>query len=1221
MTRTCRIPAARGPEGAGWLGRGREGRIARFGAIGSATRAIQILLLGTAIVACAPVPEETAPRTGLDLRAATPDTVRDDAPAPLLAPDPVSDRQAEAIALMDRLSLAYPTSDARGEAPQRPVAFDQMGDRDLSLWFGAQRDVVQRTPADELEDFLLAATDSEPTAYAARRPTAEQTSAVSRVLSLALGPVSELTWNDRTGTPQHLVAPLFLQRGTSGAEAARAFLAANDATIRALLGADERDELRFATTSTTHPYEVEDVIYYRYRDGLLVDNDSVHVFVSTRDGRYGAGLVEELYFVWSREATDVDALANAVSEERAREIAGRALHAELAGRESAEASLRVRCDQTRSERPCRAVWEIRWLARFAGEDGGERRDDEAWIDAQTGELVLTRESTRHYSGSVNVTSNFPYDTADTFRDFPYGRLAANSGATFLDGTGQYTNWTPGTDTTALAVMSSLTAPGTASELRVVNADNCAAAGAIFNNSVPLGGTYNLSVAPGGVGPLAPRHAMLMWGWYSWANEIGSYLTNYIEMPSLHRYAIGVGTGGTAGGHTYVCDGPNSITISAMATTDDSIAATAFIRDELAMHEHGHAIDFCTTPYGGAAGCVGWPVVPRTAWPDGMIEGHPEGWSHWAGAYESGVSGEGTHPYDRFAGPNVAGDVMLYDEEIDGTSTPANVSTSCRDPSNNYVCNNATEACWSWAMNRPRCMRRASSLAQCQMMFMTQPWVDWQTYGTDSAGNGGIGICVSNGYTNGLAYSILANSLSGGGGFLGLATYMTLGRDATAFTELTQTSDNLHALAALRGSRYEVTEAFHSLSTESFGWLDDTTNDIIAAELTRPARGSILLFNQGGPTGTSLAFQTASDADAFQIPVARSSTWSIQATTASSSVDLCIYVYGSDGTYLGAAAGCTDGSSTSTLRNASISVSTGNRDRLVAVVSNVLGLTGTYDVRVSNSGDDYPAGLASAYSAEPLAPGAARSGVINVAGDGDLFRYDRPAAAGTSPLSFTVAGLASPSLEVWYSTGTTVPSGPAGWTGTSSVSVASPAVGHYYVRVSATSGTGSYSLSMTTCGGTNVACSDHGTYASPLSLPTTGGGFVWERLETAGGANNQFDCDNGTTCDWYQMDLAANERISATIYDAYDASCGLELAIYAPPDELYFTGGGGEHYPALIDLGGSMETNGAQLEYVARHAGTHRIRVRTATSLNCPRYVLGVARGRTDTGYSAPPPIH
>jgi hypothetical protein len=108
-----------------------------------------------------------------------------------------------------------------------------------------------------------------------------------------------------------------------------------------------------------------------------------------------------------------------------------------------------------------------------------------------------------------------------------------------------------------------------------------------------------------------------------------------------------------------------------------------------------------------------------------------------------------------------------------------------------------------------------------------------------------------------------------------------------------------------------------------------------------------------------------------------------------------------------------------------------------------------------------------------------------------------------------------------------------------------------------------------------------------------------------------------------VDLAANERFAVTSYEvAGGDSCRFEIAAFSPPDTdgLEYFLYAGERYPFVWDSRGSPDTsNGGQLTFVARRAGTYRIAVRSWSGVGCGRYRLDMRRMRADTGTNAPPP--
>ncbi len=514
---------------------------------------------------------------------------------------------------------------------------------------------------------------------------------------------------------------------------------------------------------------------------------------------------------------------------------------------------------------------------------------------------------------------------------------------------------------------------------------------------------------------------------------------------------------------------------------------------------------------------------------------------------------------------------------------------------------------------------------------TPPW--WRLTSSVAAGR-----CIANDYTNGQIWLQLSATLLFTDGYYGLGPFFGADRFFNHTRKLTQTTDNYQTIFAKYERDYEVSDAFHTVSTESFPWLDDTTDARSHAEVIRMPRTSQLIFSNGGPTGTALSFETATDYDTdyFLLPTNQSGTYEVQTTTSSTNVDLCIQIYDwVTGTLVATAAGCTDGSGTPTTRNATVLFWTGSAEKFAVRVNNVLLLPGSYDLRVRNANDDYPDVLAAAFSAQPLGPNVTTSGVLNSPGDADLFRYDRPIGA-TGAITFTAAGPAPlPTVKLWLTTGTAMPSGSPFATGTGSVTVATPSVGHYYAQVvnAGAPTSSSYTVVATT---TSSSVNENGTFLSPRPLPTAAGGFVWNRIDTASGsieAPNWTSCRTGATCDWYDLTLAANERLTATLYNVLDSSCQLEVAVYGPAHEgwtvpagdmSYFAGGAWDGtswdwYPAVLDRGGSMESNGSQLTFVARVAGQHRIRVRGTGTLNCPRYEMGVVHGAIDT--ELPPAVH
>jgi|GEM_PF-3081325 hypothetical protein len=550
---------------------------------------------------------------------------------------------------------------------------------------------------------------------------------------------------------------------------------------------------------------------------------------------------------------------------------------------------------------------------------------------------------------------------------------------------------------------------------------------------------------------------------------------------------------------------------------------------------------------------------------------------------------------------------------------------------------ADEACLNIAHGEPRCMRRAPGMtncsdpnavvAACRTLFPSEWAVDGQCYGTSGGPGGpsGIPICLANGYTNGNAlWGATLLNLSALGGHQSMADMFAIVRDYTHYSTFTQGSDSMRSIMALRSNPWITDRAFHAVSTENFGWYDDVADIGRHAEVHRIGRGSYVTTGFGGTTNLTLRFNSAFDADAFLIAVPPNETYEVGGVSGGTSTDVCLNLYTLSGSLV-ATAGCSDGSGTAALRDATATFSTGTETRYIASLTNVLGIVNAgYSLRVRTVSDDYPDAIASAAGAGVLRPGVGITHSLDSTSDSDLFRYDRPSTAGSSALTFSLSGASPwPSLEVYFSTGTTIPTTPIATSSTGSVTIASPSVGHYYARVLANGTTGSRTLTTTagaTCGTT---CSGSGTYTSPQSLPTTSGGEVFDRITVANPAADPATtwsgCADGTHCDWYSIDLADNERVSVTTWGMVN-TCQLEVAIFAPPEQGFFVGGGGVRYPAARDLTGSSFSTivGGQFTYTARRGGTFRIAFRSPGSTACGNYWFHVARSSTDTEIYAPP---
>jgi hypothetical protein len=303
---------------------------------------------------------------------------------------------------------------------------------------------------------------------------------------------------------------------------------------------------------------------------------------------------------------------------------------------------------------------------------------------------------------------------------------------------------------------------------------------------------------------------------------------------------------------------------------------------------------------------------------------------------------------------------------------------------------------------------------------------------------------------------------------------------------------------------------------------------------------------------------------------------------------------------------------------------------VAYVTNVLGIAnvGTYSITTDTRDDDYVDLITRAVASRPLRAGVAESGNIDSISDADLFHYDYPPTAGAGALTFTLATSISPipTLQVYYSADETISSTIIATSGTGSVSVATPSVGRYYVRVVNAGITYSGYTITATAGTCGTTCDGAGTFSSPRPLPTLEGGEIVDALHAHGAQWYSDVCMNGVACDWFRVELAANERFSVTSHTIWPGiSCGLEVAVFTPPDadgsDYWLPNAAlGDRYPAVVDHGGSPEgPNGGQLTFIARTAGTHRIAVRSNGIADCSRYYLDVRRMRADTGSQAPPP--
>ncbi len=493
---------------------------------------------------------------------------------------------------------------------------------------------------------------------------------------------------------------------------------------------------------------------------------------------------------------------------------------------------------------------------------------------------------------------------------------------------------------------------------------------------------------------------------------------------------------------------------------------------------------------------------------------------------------------------------------------------------------------------------------------------------------GINICVSNDYWNGRIWHSLAAVLSHTAGYYdGLAAWHGVNIAIPWGLSFAVGSDTYHTRMVDRvpDGAYEITDAFHSLDTESFAWLDDSTDNVERAEVVRPVNDSAGVYlSTGGPTGTPLKFQSGWDWDTFLAATQTYSTYRFRATTASTDVDLCLEAYDwVTGAWLADSPGCWDGFGTPEARNATLEVSTGSARAVAVRVRNVLWYAGgTYDLLMQNLVDDFPDQAVDAVTAGALRPTETVSAVMNAAPDDDVFRYDSPGGY-SGALTFTAAGLSSaPLLELYFSTGITPPGGSPIASGSGSVSVPSASEGHYWLYVRWNGVGGNYEVQTTHAGCSD--CTEAGTYASPRPMPTAVGGVVINALPHGAGESGYETwnaCETGQTCDWYEVALQQNERVTATTYGVASPSCALELSVLGPPEQMYFQflEPGGARSPIVADTDGSSEPDGQQLTLVSRRAGTYRVRVRATGTAGGSRYNLAMLRGTTDP--LGPPPWH
>jgi hypothetical protein len=1126
-----------------------------------------------------------------------------------LDPAPVSPPPSpEAQAALDRLSGAITAAAARGtdDEDRARLARDVFRRADAPSLEGMLRDLrllAGTGGADDAAAALDAAREAT-TRWGGRLPNDRQTAAIERTLSASPAP-AQLTWNPLRGTPREIEGAFAIARGADRASVAAAFAADARGDLGALLDATAADALEPVLDMQSDHDHVERYFFRRLHHGVPVMENGVVVDVTLPSHPWGGGVVTHAWITWERDVA-IPAPSEWMTEAAARAIGARELvslrrDARLpTGDDDPQWTTRsyVYCAGEAAARACAPVVEV--TTHQGGLAAPDGVPDTVLVDALDGSIRLAARMRANYTGSVDIVSHFPYDGADVARDYRRAKMLSGntSQVAYTDDFGNY-DWTPTDGSTWAWVGLDSAGAGPAHAIRHVQSYDCAAAIEPLYASFGLGGTDFINPSPSNFS--FQRHDHLTYGWLHWLRDVRTDLQNYVEMPRELRYDVAYSA--TGGAQFRGCNGAPGVEIGLFGVGLASDSGTPKWNRPVIFHEAAHSLGWCTQTWG--AGC-GWVTGTRRAFGGSWVEGNADTFSMWANGYETNNTGHAASRDTKFLGIEVPNDIMLYDAEIQGTNSP---STGCTRFAH---CNFATEACWLDAHDRARCMKRATT--PCTSQFPDQPYVDTQPYGRAPDGDE-IPICVSNDYANGRIWAQVLDQLNTTTGWrLGVRALLGANRYYTTTTEFTQTAENYHALFAQLVPRFEVSDVFHTTSAESFAWLDDVTDRRENVELLRPIRDTTRSFAVGGGSGAALSFQTASDEDLFLLEVGQGKSYTVAGTSGGASVDLCLQLLTVGGAVVATSPGCTNGAGTPALRNATLTFSGLTQDRYILRAFNVLAVAGgTYSFTVTQNGDDHPDQLAHALHAEPFRrDGAFMTGRLDATSDLDLFRYDQPPGAAGGALTFTISGVSpAPSLSVWFTTGTTLPSGAPIATGNGSVTVASTSAGRYYVRVASTGGTGSYTLSRTsTCG----TCNFQGSYAAPLALPTTSGGFVWDRLDYGAFSPgyNVFDCMSGGTCDWYGIDLAAGEHVSIHTYDVFDALCAIEVGVYAPPEMEYFKGGSTDRYAAAIDKDGAIESNGAALNFVAPRAGTYRIRVRANGTHDCPRYTLGVLRLPVET---------
>ncbi|MCC7536720.1 MAG: hypothetical protein IT379_10925 [Deltaproteobacteria bacterium] len=1079
-------------------------------------------------------------------------------------------------------------------------------------------------------------------------PTADQRQALREAASAAIGPM-RIRWNGRRGVPSRIEGALAVRRGRDAAVLAAEWLESQAELLRRLTTSDARDVLEPVASSSDDEAHLDSIVFARYRDALRVLGDHVEVFVTRASHPWGAGVVARVGIAWDREVEPGPA-TSLISEQAAVSLAEDALGRSLAHRSS---RLIVRCASLR-DRPhrCRPTWDVYAIAGSGSALAAGSRADHAQIHARTGELLRVSRVPREARGTVDVSSHWPFDTSDVTRDFARVALTGMGVHGIVRGS---TDWQGGFDlpfSTSTATVELATYRWPVIELIHTEPWGCEApVSAPRQRTISVWGPSTVEYA---IDPLhASRTEALMFQWMVYLSQmLASDFAGVTELPST----IWFDAEPFMNPAMRICDAERRVAFVGIDGRDDTPASSAQAR-AFTAEEYQLAVQWCSEDLG--PGCA-FTDDPETAFSSPWNEGMGHMIAGWFTRYEDGtrllastreLRYQGAPPAAGPLPPEMASDVFLHDEEISelagGTATgPEGCSVSPDD----YGCS-ATEACWidlehpfTYAQGKPRCMPRVpmplgyttsyqdAARTWCRERFpnVREDLVDAQPYGR-SPTETDVMICVHDNYANARVFANLGAQLFHTDGYRGgLAAMWGADRDRPANVELTRGPVNFHERFADHGGDYEVSDAFHTISAESFPWLDDATNVRSHAEVIRVPRDEPLTFSRSGATGAALRFDSVHDVDQLLLFGDRGGSYRLSVIPVDGAVDGCAVAYDwISGVVLGMAPGCTDGASSP---SAELTVAMPESRRVAFRVFNVLHTVGEYAIRVESIGDDYPSRLADAATAQPLRPGASISGSLETARDVDVFRYDVPLGdegALTFATSPTHTPL-TPVIEVYPALGIAMPTGAPIASGSGSVTIAAPTPGLRYYAVLRTDpqrpGAIPYSLRVEQAGcDPPWQCNDRGTYDEPRYLPSSIGGHVWNALDQGSGPDAHEDwhaCFEGRSCDWYRVELREGERLTVTLSKVDDSRCNLEVAVIAPPIQRWwtdFTAPGSPVAAVVTDQGGSMEPDGAQLTFVARGGGTHRIRVRGTTDAGCASYELTATRGARDA--DQPPRVH